>query len=119
MPMFEYVCKDCNHITESLCKIHERQVPVACELCAGVSFFKISAPAGLKGLPNDEGGYRHISGKTGKWKSGIGTGDKSTKAYQKQMDDSVSTFYHPSSTVGKSKQELKAFNTEKLKNNII
>lgn len=35
MPVYEYDCQDCDHITEALRRMSEADEPIACESCGG------------------------------------------------------------------------------------
>lgn len=112
MPYFNYTCSSCGETSEKLRKIDDRHGEVACPYCGGRASFVISAPAGLKGLPNSVGLYSHKSGSTGRWKDEVGPYGNS-RAAEKRLDDDNSSLYHPSSSQGKTKAELDRFNAVK------
>ena len=86
MPIYEYECKECETVTEDMCSYAEREVPITCE-CGGEAGIIFSATSFKPSVGGAHGG-RLIA-------PDVGPMSKSSRSYQKKMDDENSTYAGP------------------------
>ena len=58
--VYEWKCEDCEHVTEVICKISERDEPVDCEDCSSENTKKVISACAfvLKGAGWAKDGYK-------------------------------------------------------------
>tara|TARA_B100000780_G_C21121943_1_gene454526 strand:+ start:2346 stop:2711 length:366 start_codon:yes stop_codon:yes gene_type:complete len=95
--IYEYDCTECEVSVEKMRRMSEREDPVACE-CGANMLPIITGGAGFKiqGGGVASSGYKHNGPKL-KFKRGrpVGPLDSRSKAYEKNKDESSSTYYGP------------------------
>lgn len=109
--IYEYVCRDCGHVTEAYRKVADREDTPKCEVCESENTeFVISICGGFK-VPGAHNPNFQPRGGKGKYLFGepVGPADPRSKAYQKQRDDENSTHYGPGQTAGMTNSEYKQF----------
>ena len=85
--MYEYKCTKCEVITDELCSYSEREEPTTCEACGSEARIIFSASSFKPSIDGAHGG-RLIA-------PDVGPNSKTSKAYQKKMDDQNSVYAGP------------------------
>tara|TARA_B110000285_G_scaffold106846_1_gene121556 strand:+ start:64 stop:417 length:354 start_codon:yes stop_codon:yes gene_type:complete len=87
MPIYEYKCTKCEEISTDMCSYTERETPIDCDECGSKAEIIFSAVAFKPSVGGAHAG-RLIA-------PDVGPNSTKSRAYQKKMDDSVSTYAGP------------------------